>query len=285
MKRWYQALMWVSLALFASTAGAQAARKTAEGSMVVTGSLEVNPDGTLHGYTLDQPEKLPPVVVDVLGKSIPHWQFKLSSPTTQVVKTSMSVRVVARPVGEGNYKVSVDGATFGEGEAKANSATVTYNNRSVAPKYPQMAIDARVSGTAYLVLRIGRDGSVQEAVAEEVDLEQYATQQAMDKFRKVLANASLDAARHWTFHTPTQGTAVNDPYWVVRVPVNFNLTVIGQPNKQHAYGTWQAYIPGPRQTVPWISAELAAESPNAMADGSLSTGHSGLVLATPLGGG
>jgi hypothetical protein len=285
MKRWYQALMWVSLALFASTAGAQAVRKTAEGSMVVTGSLEVNPDGTLHGYTLDQPEKLPPIVVDVLGKSIPHWQFKLSSPTTQVVKTSMSVRVVARPVGEGNYKVSVDGATFGEGEAKANAATVTYNNRSVAPKYPQMAIDARVSGTAYLVLRIGRDGSVQEAVAEEVDLEQYATQQAMDKFRKVLANASLDAARHWTFHTPTQGTAVNDPYWVVRVPVNFNLTVIGQPNKQHAYGTWQAYIPGPRQTVPWISAELAAESPNAMADGSLSTGHSGLVLATPLGGG
>ena len=283
MKRCYQALMWVSLALFASTAGAQAARKTAEGSMVVTGSLEVNPDGTLHGYTLDQPEKLPPVVVDVLGKSIAHWQFRLSSPSTQVIKTRMGVRVVARPVGDGNYKVAVDGATFGEGEA--NAATVTYNNRAAAPRYPQMAIDARVSGTAYLVLRIGRDGSVQDAVAEQVDLEQYATQQAMDKFRKVLANASLDAARQWTFHTPTQGTGVNDPYWVVRVPVNFNLTVIGQPEKQHAYGTWQAYIPGPRQVVPWISPELAAESPNAMADGGLATGHAGLVLATPLGGG
>ena len=102
MKRCYQALMWVSLALFASMAGAQAARKTAEGSMVVTGSLEVNPDGTLHGYTLDQPEKLPPVVVDVLGKSIAHWQFRLSSPSTQVIKTRMGVRVVARPVGDGN---------------------------------------------------------------------------------------------------------------------------------------------------------------------------------------
>jgi len=283
MKRQYRTLLWVSLALFASMAGAQSVRKTAEGSMVVTGSLEVNPDGTLHGYTLDQPEKLPPVVVDVLDKSIARWQFKLSSPTTQLVKTSMNVRVVAKPVGDGNYKVAVDGATFGEGEA--NAATVTYNNRSVAPRYPQMAIDARVSGTAYLVLRIGRDGSVQDAAAEEVDLDQYATQQAMDKFRKVLATASLDAARQWTFHTPTQGSAVNDPYWVVRVPVNFNLAVTDQPNKQHAYGTWQPYIPGPRQTVPWISAELASEAPNAMSDGGLSTGRSGLVLATPLGGG
>ena len=226
MQRRYQIVLVLLLTLIASTANAQAVRKTAEASMLVTGSIELNPDGSLHGYTLDQSEKLPPPVVDIVGKSIPTWQFKLSGTTHELVKTDMSLRVVAKPVGDGKYNVAVEGASFGHPGASAES--VTYKDRK-APRYPQLAIDSHVSGTVYLLMRVDRNGNVQDAIAEQVNLEQYSTPLEMEKFRKALASASLDAAKKWTFNPPVTGTTVNDPYWVVRVPVNFNLNVNNRP--------------------------------------------------------
>jgi len=278
---WTFALLSCISATVAVAATQQNVRKTAEASMLVTGSLEVNPDGTLHGYTLDHPEKLPPVVVEVIGKSIALWEFKLSASTKDVVKSTMNLRVVAKPVGEGKYNVVVQGASFGQTDT--NAGTVSYKDHP-SPTYPRLAIDARVSGTVYLLVRVGRDGAVMDVAAEQVNLDQYGTQTDMNKYRKVLADASIDAIRHWTYNLPTKGTAINDPYWVVRVPVNFNLHEVGTPDKVHQYGDWNVYIPGPRQTPSWIDVGLANQSPDATPDGSLATGHSAVQLATRLDG-
>ncbi|PXV59157.1 hypothetical protein SAMN04487785_10677 [Dyella jiangningensis] len=280
-------IVWLCGWLLASAVGTAAAataeqvRKTAEASMLVTGTVEVNPDGSLHGYALDKPEKLPPVVVDVVNKTIHAWEFKLSGPTTDVVKTKMSLRVVAKPLGDGQFSVAVQGSSFGEPGAHSNQVSSKDRGR---PIYPQQAISARVSGTAYLVLRIGRDGTVQEAIAEQVNLDQYDREAAMERYRKWLADASLQAARHWTFNVPTTGAEANDPYWVVRVPVNFELRPGGVMPQKPSYGQWEAYIPGPRQTPTWIGKALASESPDAMADGDVGSGDPRLQLIKPVGG-
>ncbi len=265
----------------ATAATAEQVRKTAEASMLVTGTVEVNPDGSLHGYALDQPEKLPPVVVDAVNKAIHAWEFKLSGPTTEVVKTKMSLRVVAKPVGDGQFSVAVQGSSFGD---KGQRSDQVYFRDRAPPVYPQLAISARVSGTAYLVLRIGRDGTVQEAIAEQVNLDQYDLESAMERYRKWLADASLRAARHWTFNIPTSGAEANDPYWVVRVPVNFSLFPGGVMPRKPSYGKWEAYIPGPRQTPTWIGKALASESPDAVADGDVGSGDPRLQLIKPVGG-
>jgi hypothetical protein len=70
----------------------------------------------------------------------------------------------------------------------------------------------------------------------------------------------------------------------VRTPVNFNLHMLGSPGKSHAYGSWDPYIPGPRQTPPWIGKALANESPDAASGDGLRTGDSRLQLTTPLSG-
>lgn len=284
MKRWYLGLTFVLLGCFAGSvaaAAAQSVRKSAEASMLVTGSVEVNPDGTLHGYTLDQPEKLPPVVVNVIADGITHWAFKLSGPTKDVVKTSMSIRIVAKPVGDGNFRVVLAGASFGQGQA--SDETVSYKTRP-APTYPRIAINGRVTGTVYLLVRVGRDGTVEDVIAEQVNLEQYATSVEMDKFRKALADASINAARRWTYNLPTKGASKNDPYWVVRTPVNFFLQGSGAPVVRHGYGNWDAYIPGPRQTAPWISNALASQSPDTVPDGALASGNAQVQLTTRLDG-
>ncbi|QNK03005.1 energy transducer TonB [Dyella telluris] len=280
-------MVWMSGWLLACMAGiaqagtAQDVRKTAEAGMVVTGTVEVNPDGSLHGYALDTPEKLPPSVVDVVGKTVNAWVFHLSGPSQDVVKTKMNLRVVAKPVGDGQFAVAVQGASFGTpGEL---GYQVSGKDRS-PPAYPREAINARVSGTVYLVLRIGRDGTVQEAIAEQVNLDQYDREAGMVRYRKLLADASLAAARQWTFNLPTKGPEVDNPYWVARVPVNFNLRAWGAPPARHDYGQWDAYIPGPRQTPPWIGKALANESPDAVVGDGLRTGEQRLQLVTPVGG-
>lgn len=277
-------IAWLCGWLLACTVGtvtAENVRKTAEAGMLVTGFVEVNPDGSLHGYTLDKPEKLPPSVVEVVGKVVPTWEFELSGQAKDVVKSPMSLRVVARPMGEGQFKVIVQGASFGEHGDRSD--VVTGKDRS-PPQYPRLAIKARISGTAYLVLRIGRDGTVQDAIAEQVNLDQYGTAMEMEHYRQLLADASLDAARKWTFNPPTKGASVDDPYWVVRVPVSFSLHQFGTRPTEESYGSWHAYIPGPRQTPPWISKTLANESPDAMPDGAVGAGDSRLRLVTPLSG-
>lgn len=206
----------------AQAKSAEDVRKTAEAGMLVTGTVEMNPNGSLHGYVLDKPEKLPAAVVDVVGRTVQSWEFRLSGTATDVVTSRMS-------------------------------------------------------------LRVGLDGTVQEAIAEQVNLDPYDREASMDRYRKILADASLEATRQWTFNTPTKGPEVVDPYWVVRVPVNFNLRAWGGPPPTPSYGQWRAYIPGPRQTPPWIGKVLANESPDAMSDGELRTGDTRLQLVTPVG--
>ncbi|WP_199099851.1 energy transducer TonB [Dyella sp. ASV21] len=282
MKPGFAISLCLLLGAAAGLAQADSVSGAVEASMLVTGTVEVNPDGSLHGYTLDRPERLPAPVRDVIGKVMPHWEFTLSAPSGQVVKSNMSLRVQAKPAGDGNYKLSVDGASFGAKE-KPSGETVSYKSRKPAPRYPAAALSARVSATVYLLVRVGRDGTVQEAIAEQVNLDQYSSESQMSLLRKQFAEASLSAAKLWTYNLPTEGERMDDPYWVVRVPVNFGLTMGSMAAKEH-YGTWHPYVPGPRATPPWISQALLSEAPDATPDDGLDAGNSRLRLKTALGG-
>ncbi|WP_114241906.1 energy transducer TonB [Dyella sp. C9] len=266
----------------AGAASPEDVRKTAEATMLVTGIIDVDPSGSLHSYALDQPEKLPPAVVGVVGKALSSWAFKLSEPTDELVHSKVSLRVVAKPMADGNYKVTVEGASFFQPGPGGEWATI--KDRSRQPRYPTEAVDARVSGTAYLLLRIGRDGTVEEAFAEQVNLDQYSSEVDMKHYRKLLADAALDAARHWTYTPPSNGAHVDDPFWLVRSPVVFHIKVIGTPTAEQPYGHWKTYIPGPRQELPWIGKSLANESPDAMPEDEMRSGDPRLQLITPVGG-
>ena len=263
-------------------ATARAVRKSAEASMLVTGHVQVNPDGTLNSYRLDAPEKLPAPVVALIAHNLPHWKFKLSGPSSHVVDSGMSLRVLARPEADHNYALSIEGASFDQARDPARKITAEQRR---PPAYPHVAIQERVSGTVYLLLQIGRDGTVHDAVAEQVNLDQYGTERQMERFRRVFADASLDAARHWHFHVPTAGPTANDPYWVVRVPVKYNLHRWGERPRERSYGEWRTYIPGPRETAPWADRRLLSEAPDAMPDGALHQLGGGLRLDTGSSGG
>ena len=145
------------------------------------------------------------------------------------------------------------------------------------------AISARVGGTVYVLVRIGRDGTVQEAIAEQVNLDSYGSEAQMKHYRKLLSDSALEAAGHWTYNQPRTGPNVDDPYWTARIPVTFYLVGPWAPSAKH-YGQWETYLPGPRQTPPWTGKALANESPDAMSGDELRTGDPRLQLITPVDG-
>ncbi|WP_157971382.1 energy transducer TonB [Dyella sp. C9] len=283
--------IWIWAAVLAGVATAAGAgsikeevHKQAEASMLVTGTVQVNQDGTVQGYTLDKPDQLPAPVVQLIAKNVPHWTFQHPPTTDPVYTTSMSLRLLADPVDGDNFRLTIQGASFGD-KGTASGETVSMKSR-IPPRYPQEAARAGVSGTVYLLLRVGRDGHVEDVIAEQVNLDQYASRGVMNHFRDTLSNAALDVARQWTFNTPTQGGEVDAPYWVARVPVAFNLNKPNSAGEPRRYGTWRMYIPGPRQVAPWVKDQrLLATAPDAVADDGLHTLGTGLQLTSPLGSG
>jgi TonB family protein len=282
MKRFLIGLFCALLSAAALAAGPGEVRKRVQASMLLTGKIVVAPDGNVRSYAVDQAEKLPPAVAGLIANNVPRWKFEptLLDGKPVAAEAKMSFRVVAEPVDGGKFSIGISGAEFGQGKP---GESISYNKR-VRVIYPPEAAQARVSGTVYLVLRVGRQGQVVDVVAQQVNMRVLASDSELERWRQVLARSAMRAARQWTFNPPTSGKWVDAEYWVARVPVNFNLRVAGMP-QGGSYGQWQEYVPGPRQPIPWFdSKQVASTSADALPDGDIRQVDQGLRLKSPLNG-
>ncbi|TCV94694.1 outer membrane transport energization protein TonB [Luteibacter rhizovicinus] len=271
------------LAGLAVAAGPGAIRKQIEASMLVTGAIDVAPDGTVSKYVLDRPDRLSPEVVTLIQRSAAIWRFKpvLADGKAVPAHASMSLRLVASRQDDGNYVARVKGAHFGD---DVPGETISQKQQR-PPEYPRSAIQAGVAASVYLLIHVGRDGRVTDADAEQVNLQAVASDADMRAWRKLFANVSKQAVRDWTFNLPTQGPHVADAGWVARVPIQFRLRKNGVIEDD--YGVWQAYVPGPKEAVVWMGPTGGPEDEkngvaDALPDGGVYLVGSGLTLITPL---
>jgi len=286
------ARFWMGLLLALIGASAFAKKpaeipEQAELSMLVTGMVLVEPDGSVSGWEIDQREKLPGFVVNLVENSAPVWRFEpvLLDGRPRKAKALMSLRVVANRLDDGNYRVAIQSGYFGKDAIsdpkerwRQTPSDEIRSLKQTPPGYPMDALERGVQGTVYLVVRVNRQGAVDDVAVEQVDLRVIGTERQMNAMRNTLAKPALVAARKWRFEVPTTGESANDEYWSVRVPVDYLFA--GEKQK---YGEWQAYIPGPRQKVPWVEEDPdSGESPDAMVAGGVYEVGKGLKLLTPL---
>lgn len=282
------AVLVTAAALLASTSAAAfaggpgAVRKQVEASMLVTGKIQIDSDGSVSGFSLDQKEKLPVGVVDLVSKAVPAWRFEptLVDGKAANVSTGMNIRVVAKQAGEDSYTVEIRSAGFG---SPSDQPAKRPRSQSLAPpRYPEDAAGSGVAGTVYLLVRAGRDGKVTDAIAEQVNLKVIASEVSMDRWRRLFEEVSVRQAKRWTFSPPTEGEEANAEHWVMRVPVVFSLD---DPRSTRAYGRWEAYVPGPRKANPWEQDEEGVGfNPDTLAPGEAYLAGSGLKLLTALSG-
>lgn len=283
MKNWLLGLCCLVLSGAALASGPGGVRKRVQASMLLTGTIVVAPDGGVRSYAIDHADKVEPAVIALISRKVPAWKFEpvLLAGKPVAAEARMSLRVVARPIGEGSYALSINGTHFGQ---DVPGEQIAFQDR-VPPRYPPQAVKGRVSGTVYLLLRVGHNGQVEDAAAEQVNLALVDSDQELAQWRKIFASSALAAARKWTFHVPTSGVHVNAPHWIARVPINYRLRERGQPEVDQ-YGKWQAYVPGPKALVPWIDdqRQLSGSADALPGEGIYQLHRDGLRLLTPLSG-
>lgn len=279
--------IWTAVLLVATGLGQAHAAKSAtleptELSMLLRGTVDIAADGSVTRQSLDNADALPAPMRDRITTAINGWKFQPVLVDGQPAASSadMSLLVVATRQGEDGLQMRLRSASFVD---KLDNKEESVRSQSMhPPRYPEEAFRKGAMGTVYLALKVGRDGKVEQAIDEQVNLRNRGSEAEMDKVRGVLASASIKQAYKWRFHVPTKGPDADKPYWSVRVPVSFHVATSAQRPPELRSGTWVAYVPGPRKQVPWRTDD-AGSDPQAMQDGVVYQDGRGPKLLTSLG--
>ena len=269
----------------ASAQTARAVRATAEMSMVLSGHIEITADGSVSTLVLDQKSMLSPSIASFVEGTIAGWRFEPTLRDGKAVATRapMRVRLRGKSMADGGYEVSMTSVNFSEYDPKATDSVT--DRRMTPPRYPEEVYRNGGQGEVVLMVKVARDGTVADVVAEQVNMAVIGPERTLAKMRDSLAKASVSSARKWTFTPPTTGEDSTRDSWTVRVPVNFALNNDRNAGPERL-GRWRVFIPGPRQAVPWRRADpieqagtdLLQEGGVYMVDGA----RRGVRLLTPL---
>lgn len=255
-------------------------------SMLVSGTVKIDPDGRVTSYTIDQAGKLPDGVTHVLAETVPHWAFEpiVVDGKRRPGMSQMYLRVIAKPISGDKYAVSIGAARFGK-PGNSRGTWVSVKQRTL-PNFPKEVRRALTGGTVFLLVRVGRNGTAEKVAVQQVNLNHLSTQHDMKRYRRALARASKSAARNWSFTLPTKGPRAAEDHWDVRVPITFTISKNGtHPPPTLPYGKWRPYVPGPRNSVAWYdSGQMPANNVDALPGGTLVAAGAGRKLLTPLGG-
>lgn len=273
--------------LLAGDASAQttrAVRATTELSMTLTGQIDVTAEGAVSNLVLDQKSTVSPAVAAFVERTIRPWRFEPTLVDGKVVaaRAPLRVRLRGTSTGNGDYEVSMTNVDFSEYDPKATDSVTA--KRLTPPRYPDEAIRIGGQGDVVLVIKVARDGTVADVVAEQVNMTVAGPERTMAKLRDVLAKASINTARKWTFIPPTSGEDVAREFWSVRVPVSYAFSDDHNAAVERN-GRWRAFIPGPRQRAPWVTRDDAESGSDLLPEGGVymvDGAKRGLRLLTPL---
>lgn len=243
-------------------------RAKTEWSMQVTGTIDVDAQGKVLSYTLDKEDNLSDAIRGLIKERVAQWRFEPTDlGTAQRWRNRMSMLLVAHAVDNERMGITLRGTNFRPMDEQDPASTI-HSVKMTPPKYPKGAARVGGSGTVYLIVKVSRSGSVEDVMTEMVNLTVYGSGQQMKELREDFSKAAEKAAMTWTFQAPTRGDSVDDPYWLVRVPVDYKMW--GQ--KETRYGEWAAYIPGERAQLKWTDPAASADDSDPVAPDALIAG-------------
>jgi hypothetical protein len=282
MRMAWMGLLWFMAGVAWSPSGA-ASDRDLEASMTVSGSLTVDEKGNVMSHAVDHPEQLPPGVMQAINQTLPTFRFQpaLRNGLAHAVDAKMSLRVVANQIDPDRFAVRIRSARFTESDTPPGEQ-ISVKSKASMQSMMQAAIRADVGGTVYVALRIDRGGNVIEAQTQQVNLRLRTVPIERDRrrARDILARATVAAVRKFTFNIPTSGPHASDAEFTGVLPVSYML---GTSPPQ--YGQWDAYVPGPRESITWLDDKENASSSEAVPAGTFAQAGTALTLLTPLGGG
>jgi hypothetical protein len=279
---------WILAGALAATAGAAAPahaqsaaemRKLIEARMHVSGTIDIEPDGSVSAHAIEDAADVPREVRGLIAQAAGTWRFEpiIQDGAAVPARATMHLKIVAEQVPDSEaIRLRLASAHFGK--APETPVESIRQARNAPPRYPEEPLSSGASATAYTVLKLDPDGAVADAFVERVDLYRASTGRQMRDWREAFSEAALRAASRWRFDL--SGKARDDArlgMLTVRVPVNFEIN--GGPERD---GPWQPYIPGPEVSAPWLDEMVDAASADTFAGNGPRRVGAGHTLLTPL---
>lgn len=251
----------------------------AEASLQVRGTIDIDAQGAVVAHSIRNESSFDDAIVDLVGRIVPSLRFEpvVRDGLPTAARADMNLVFVARQRDDDSVAVALRSAWFG---APGAAAKIIPRER-LSPQFPEHLMRDRVSGTAFVILRILPEGRVAEAIAEQVNLRRSGSEREMTRWRRDLGRAAVTALERWEFapFEPAGGADAAS----VRVPVDFILPGTAGAQAHALPGRWDAYLPGPRATAPWRTGDRFAEAGiDAVPEGVFQEIGSGLKLLTPL---
>lgn len=278
----------IALALLASVFVAGAGDRNrliekAEMSMLVSGSIDMRPDGSVERYAIDHADALSPAITQMIGTQVSQWRFEpvLVDGKPVAARTNMSLRIVAKPVDQQNFDVRIRSASFSGGNKDPDTRISVAKRTTLKPMIEALMSADTDAAELYLALKIGRDGKVLDAIVEQVNLYTLGSESQMAIARKILGRSAAQTVRQWTFTVPAREPE-DGPYWSGTLPITFQLGDGSSPDLQEDEG-WRMYIPGPCTPIPWRNSNKGGRcDSDALPEGEFTLDDSGSKLLTPL---
>jgi hypothetical protein len=231
---------WVTLVLAAVLSGACVAgdREKAFYNLDAVGNIVINPDGTVHEYTLKS--ELPPAIAAPVDRNIRSWRFQPVTVDGRAVsaRTHFFISLIVEPVGD-HFQLRIADLNFGGPPLQKGSK---------APQYPRDAAYAGVGAKVIVVLKLDSTGAVSAAHAYQVSLNVKAPEKVAGRLRRQFELASTRAAMDWKFDL-TEDIPGQAPGMVIQKVVQF---VPPTTDRSPDFEAWRAYVPGPSVAVPWL---------------------------------
>lgn len=253
-----------------------------EASMLVGGTLSVDAAGAVTGYTLDQPEKLPASVKDLLAQALATFRFEPveRDGKPQATQAKMSLQVVAHHIDPDHIELRLRSARFTDMGETFDPATAVSIVQRPRMHYPEAALNAGVTGTVYLALRVDCTGHVSDVAVSQVNLRVDEAPMQMARWRALFGKSAMADARRMVLHPPACGLQVREGSITGILPVAYLINGARPPG----YGEWDSYVRGPLEPVAWMQDDDTAHSSETVPDGQFAMSGGSMHLLTPPGG-
>src|SRR3546814_15848254 len=101
-RTWIAKALAVALLLAVSAVAVAApkqVREQTEATMLLTGTIGINADGSVDDYEIDNEDKVPDYVLENLAKWVPAWRFKpvLVDGKAVPARAGLTLRMLAKP--------------------------------------------------------------------------------------------------------------------------------------------------------------------------------------------
>lgn len=246
----------LGLAAMPASAGRPAVADTLESVKVlqVEGIVVIDTQGGVEDYRIQTP--LNDALRGLVDKAVHRWRFRPVVVDGQVrrAEARMRITLAATAMGE-DYQVRVDNVIFPDPDQKpgqpAAGDTAGYSARKLAPPvYPQGLMRANVSGTVLLAIRMDASGRAADVAAvQSMLMDVRGREKVLQIATGMMEQASVSAAKRWTFNLPADFERRPPDQRVVMVPVEF---LMESTPKSTAAGIWRTVVRTPVRKVDWL---------------------------------